>query len=336
MTRLKKVIAGLLVLILLINAAVIIVAFLLRPKHRIHKLTVDNSILTDLERIGVQTGVLNVDDLVPVNEPLDSAFSQKVFISTIGLSGIEILMSLLVLLILLKAKEGWRLIWMILLAICIVLSIVTTVLFVTQSVKQRRLEDPIDKNLNNSEFFIKLKSNMSASLTKNYTSDSTDTDNNVSDSWNLRFFIGRNCCAVNPINSTTNDFDTTPWCTTSGDCQMTNSQIPKTCCASYNAKNPSETNSRCYEYVESGFYKMGCFNVVKRELQFHKDDYIQRQKEQQKNQNKYFKDVTIYWKILSYIKGASCLCSISCFILSVILFKKCQNKDTKTEMKTMK
>ncbi|XP_062607078.1 uncharacterized protein LOC134268852 [Saccostrea cucullata] len=177
---------------------------------------------------------------------------------------------------------------------------------------------------------------MNASLTKNYTSDRTDTNNNVSNSWNLRFFIGRNCCAVNPINSTTNDFDNTPWCTTAGDCQMTNSQIPKTCCESYSAKNPVLTKGSCHEYVASGFYKMGCFDVVKRELQSRKEDYIQRQKEQQKDQNKYFKDVTIYWKTLSYIKGASCLCSVTCLILIVILFKRRQNKDTKTEMKTMK
>ncbi|XP_062607081.1 uncharacterized protein LOC134268857 [Saccostrea cucullata] len=116
MTILKKVTAVPLVLILLINAAVIIVAILLLPKLRNHKLTVDNSILTDLERIGVHY----VDNLVPVNEPLDSAFSQEVFISTISLSGIELLMSVLVLLILLKAKEGWRSIRMVLLAICIV------------------------------------------------------------------------------------------------------------------------------------------------------------------------------------------------------------------------
>ncbi|XP_061170061.1 uncharacterized protein LOC133179292 [Saccostrea echinata] len=324
---LLKVLVVLIVLILLINAAVIVVAVLFLPNQTSYDFTVDNSVFSDLEHIGIHY----IDDLVPFTENLDNVFSKDFFKATICLTAAEIIMSCLIL-ISMKGKERWRIIRIIILAICIVISVITIVLFTVQTINKRTLENPINMYQKTNESYIDLKQNMTASLHNDYTSDKTDTENNVSNSWNSDFFIKRNCCAVNPINSTTNDFDTTPWCTTSGDCQQTNSQIPKTCCESYSAKNPSNTNRICHEYVKSGFYKEGCFKVVKEELQSRKDVYIQQQKEKQKEQNKYLEDVTIYWKRLSYIKGVSLLLPVICLILSVILNKKHQSKDSKTEM----
>lgn len=62
------------------------------------------------------------------------------------------------------------------------------------------------------------------------------------------------CCGVNPVLSTTNDFDGTSWCTTSGSCQATVSQIPKTCCLNINKNNYTSAPSACHASVNSGTY----------------------------------------------------------------------------------
>lgn len=63
------------------------------------------------------------------------------------------------------------------------------------------------------------------------------------------------CCAVNEVLGTTNDFDETPWCTTSGTCQATASQIPKSCCKDVTENNYQSAPSACHASVNSGTYK---------------------------------------------------------------------------------
>ncbi|XP_061180807.1 uncharacterized protein LOC133189452 [Saccostrea echinata] len=106
-----------------------------------------------------------------------------------------------------------------------------------------------------------LKKVMFNSLAQKYTSDEITRSNTMSDRWNT-FFIKYDCCAVNQIISTTNDFDTAPWCTTSGSCQQTNSQIPKTCCKDITEEDYVNATSSCHATVTAGSYKDSCFARV--------------------------------------------------------------------------
>ena len=80
---------------------------------------------------------------------------------------------------------------------------------------------------------------------------------------NLQFIISStafgnmkyDCCAVHEVNGTTNDFDNTPWCTTSGSCQDTSSQIPRTCCKDVTLNNYTSAPSNCHASVNRGTYK---------------------------------------------------------------------------------
>lgn len=63
------------------------------------------------------------------------------------------------------------------------------------------------------------------------------------------------CCAIDQVTGTTNNFDNTPWCTTSGSCQATASQIPKTCCNYVTADNYQSAPTACHSSVNSGTYK---------------------------------------------------------------------------------
>lgn len=67
-------------------------------------------------------------------------------------------------------------------------------------------------------------------------------------------FFKLDCCGVNAVVSTTNDFDATTWCTTSGSCQATSSQIPKTCCLNVDENTYSSAPTACHASVNSGTY----------------------------------------------------------------------------------
>ncbi|XP_062597830.1 uncharacterized protein LOC134259244 isoform X2 [Saccostrea cucullata] len=107
-----------------------------------------------------------------------------------------------------------------------------------------------------------MKSAMIQSLRDNFTSDVISIKASTSDLWN-NFFLKYDCCAVNQVTSTTNDFDTTPWCTTSGSCQQTNSVIPKSCCKAYTIDDYNEAPASCHADVQAGTYRDSCFSRVK-------------------------------------------------------------------------
>ena len=65
-----------------------------------------------------------------------------------------------------------------------------------------------------------------------------------------------NCCAIHDVMGTTNDFYNTPWCTTSGSCQATYSQIPKTCCTYVTLANYTSAPSSCHASVNPETYKL--------------------------------------------------------------------------------
>lgn len=62
------------------------------------------------------------------------------------------------------------------------------------------------------------------------------------------------CCGVNRVAGTTNDFDHTSWCTTIGSCQATASQIPKTCCKGFTEYDYQNAPSDCHSSVSPGYY----------------------------------------------------------------------------------
>ncbi|XP_062615784.1 uncharacterized protein LOC134277470 [Saccostrea cucullata] len=77
-------------------------------------------------------------------------------------------------------------------------------------------------------------------------------------------FVSLDCCAVNPVNTTTNNFDNTPWCTTSGECQQTNAEIPKTCCKGVTKTNYTSAPSTCFFNLNPGSYiTKGCYQAIR-------------------------------------------------------------------------
>nr|XP_022320932.1 uncharacterized protein LOC111123112 isoform X2 [Crassostrea virginica] len=110
--------------------------------------------------------------------------------------------------------------------------------------------------------FDALGSSMLSWLQNRFTSDDLNSGDTISTAWN-DFFIQYDCCAVYQVTGTTNDFDRTPWCTTSGSCQATSSQIPKTCCKSVTKDNYQNASSGCHASVNPGTYKQSCLSRMK-------------------------------------------------------------------------
>lgn len=70
------------------------------------------------------------------------------------------------------------------------------------------------------------------------------------------------CCAIDQVTGTNNDFDRTPWCTTSGSCQTTASQIPKTCCNYVTEEDYGNAPIACHSSVNPGTFKSVNVNYV--------------------------------------------------------------------------
>lgn len=117
-----------------------------------------------------------------------------------------------------------------------------------------------------SEVETEIQSKMLESLKNNFVEDTVSSTNSFSNEWNY-MFMKLDCCGVNPVVSTTNDFDATSWCTTSGSCQATSSQIPKTCCLNVDENTYTSAPSGCHASVNSGTYNaQGCYDVLKEAL----------------------------------------------------------------------
>lgn len=110
--------------------------------------------------------------------------------------------------------------------------------------------------------FDNLKLTMMKSLETNYISDNISSSNPISNRWN-KFFIEYNCCGINQVQGTNNGFDRTPWCTTSGSCHATSSQIPKTCCNYVSQDDYESAPTACHSSVTSGTYKSNCMIAIR-------------------------------------------------------------------------
>uniref|UniRef100_A0A8W8KL38 Uncharacterized protein n=1 Tax=Magallana gigas TaxID=29159 RepID=A0A8W8KL38_MAGGI len=110
--------------------------------------------------------------------------------------------------------------------------------------------------------FVQIKAEVLNLLEKNYTSDNISSSDAISNNLN-KFFIKYDCCAINQVQGTTNDFDSTPWCTTSGSCQATASQIPKTCCNYVSEEDYGNAPTACHSSVSPGTYKSNCMIPIR-------------------------------------------------------------------------
>lgn len=119
-----------------------------------------------------------------------------------------------------------------------------------------------------------LKENLIATLNENFIEDTMSHIDPISNAWNF-MFIELDCCGVNPVASTRNDFDSTPWCATSGSCQTGSSQIPRTCCIGVDENMYSSAPMSCHGNVTSGTYNAkGCYDVLKEKLLSQSPGYI--------------------------------------------------------------
>ncbi|XP_062587862.1 uncharacterized protein LOC134249542 [Saccostrea cucullata] len=66
-----------------------------------------------------------------------------------------------------------------------------------------------------------LHTDMKSSLIDNFVSNDIRSKNKTSNQWSI-LIIEYKCCGVDTVYGTSNNFDTTPWCTTHGSCQQTN------------------------------------------------------------------------------------------------------------------
>lgn len=152
----------------------------------------------------------------------------------------------------------------------------------------------------------KIQERMGESFKDNYVGDTLTSSNSISNAWNY-MFMTIDCCGVNSVQSKTNDFDTTPWCTYSGTCQEGNSDIPKTCCLSVDEDTYLLAPTDCYASVTSGTYNTkGCYDAL---------------------EDKLFTETTL----ISIFTGLSTACAIINGVLACILHIKNQKEIESTE-----
>eukprot|EP00105_Crassostrea_gigas_P017339 XP_011435081.1 PREDICTED: tetraspanin-4-like [Crassostrea gigas] len=111
-----------------------------------------------------------------------------------------------------------------------------------------------------------VKDKMLVSLKDNYKEDILANSNSISNAWNY-MFMALDCCGVNPVVSTANDFDSTSWCLVSGSCKGLNTQIPRTCCLNVDENTYTNAPIGCYYVINPGTYNTkGCYDALKEKL----------------------------------------------------------------------
>lgn len=111
-----------------------------------------------------------------------------------------------------------------------------------------------------------VKDKLFVSLKDNYKEDTLTNRNSISNAWNY-MFMTLDCCGVNPVVSTKNDFDSTYWCTDDGSCHGAVSNIPKTCCLNVDENTYTTAPTACHSSVHTGTYNTkGCYDALKEKL----------------------------------------------------------------------
>lgn len=111
-----------------------------------------------------------------------------------------------------------------------------------------------------------VKDKLFVSLKDNYKEDTLTNSNSISNAWNY-MFMTLDCCGVNPVVSTKNDFDSTYWCNVGGSCLAAVSNIPKTCCLNVDENTYTTAPTACHSSVHTGTYNTkGCYDALKEKL----------------------------------------------------------------------
>lgn len=111
-----------------------------------------------------------------------------------------------------------------------------------------------------------VKDKLFVSLKDNYKEDTLTNSNSISNAWNY-MFMTLDCCGVNPVVSTKNDFDSTYWCNDDGSCLAAVSNIPKTCCLNVDENTYTTAPTACHSSVHTGTYNTkGCYDALKEKL----------------------------------------------------------------------
>lgn len=111
-----------------------------------------------------------------------------------------------------------------------------------------------------------VKDKLFVSLKDNYKEDTLTNSNSISNAWNY-MFMTLDCCGVNPVVSTKNDFDSTYWCNDVGSCLAAVSNIPKTCCLNVDENTYTTAPIACHSNVDTGTYNTkGCYDALKEKL----------------------------------------------------------------------
>nr|XP_011417768.2 CD63 antigen [Crassostrea gigas]XP_034299584.1 CD63 antigen [Crassostrea gigas] len=110
--------------------------------------------------------------------------------------------------------------------------------------------------LMNAEAQSYLKSQLLSQLTNKYSNDDLITDE-ISTAFNF-MFMTLECCAVNAVTGTTNDFDSTPW-VTGGSAGSKN--VPIFCCSGIDANSAGASFTTCTDSVSTGYYGIGCYDA---------------------------------------------------------------------------
>lgn len=111
-----------------------------------------------------------------------------------------------------------------------------------------------------------VKDKLFVSLKDNYKEDTLTNSNSISNAWNY-MFMTLDCCGVNPVVSTKNDFDSTYWCNVDGSCLAAVSNIPKTCCLNVDENTYTTAPIACHSNVDTGTYNTkGCYDALKEKL----------------------------------------------------------------------
>lgn len=111
-----------------------------------------------------------------------------------------------------------------------------------------------------------VKDKLFVSLKDNYKEDTLTNSNSISNAWNY-MFMTLDCCGVNPVVSTKNDFDSTYWCNVAGSCLAAVSNIPKTCCLNVDENTYTTAPIACHSNVDTGTYNTkGCYDALKEKL----------------------------------------------------------------------
>ncbi|XP_078325515.1 CD151 antigen-like [Crassostrea virginica] len=106
----------------------------------------------------------------------------------------------------------------------------------------------------NAEVQSYLKAQLLSQLTNKYAASDLTTDE-ISTAFNF-MFMTLECCAVNAVTGTTNDFDNTPWIAGAG-----GQNIPIFCCSGINADTAGATYTACTNTVTAGYYGIGCYDA---------------------------------------------------------------------------